>query len=126
LPIGKPPAGRRVLTTDGFGLGSQQRPGASIAVLGSSFDANGLPIRGRVLVGTRPADLSRGGVLTDDSPPQRVQAPRAMAISRSTRSSVLGCVLNKPRSPPPDSGFTIIIWAVSGCRSAASIGTPRA
>jgi hypothetical protein len=59
-----------VLTTDGFGLGSQQRPGASIAVLGSSFDANGLPIRGRVLVGTRPADLSRG-TAKRNTPPRR-------------------------------------------------------
>ena len=33
---------------------------------------------------------------------------------------------NKPRMPPADSGFMIIICAVSGCRSAASIGMPCA
>ena len=38
---------------------------------------------------------------------------------RSTRASVDGCVENRPRRPPPDRGFTIIICAVSGWRSAA-------
>jgi two-component system NtrC family sensor kinase len=44
----------------------------------------------------------------------------------STRSSVAGWVLNRPRRPPPDSGFMIIICAVSGCASAVCIGMPRA
>lgn len=39
---------------------------------------------------------------------------RAIAIRRSMRSSVDGWVLNNPLRPPPDSGFMIIICAVSG------------
>ena len=47
--------------------------------------------------------------------------PGAIASGRSTRSSVeVG--ENSPRSPPPDSGFMIIICAVSGWRSVAAIG----
>ena len=49
-----------------------------------------------------------------------------MVIKRATRSSVAGWVENKPFMPPADSGFMIIIWAVSGWRSAASIGRPWA
>ena len=52
--------------------------------------------------------------------------PGAIAINRATRSSVDGWVENMPRRPPPDSGFMIIICAVSGWRSAAAIGMPCA
>ena len=46
--------------------------------------------------------------------------------SRATRSSVAGWVANSPAMPRPDSGFMIIIWAVSGWASARIMGTPRA
>lgn len=45
LPVGSAPAGRKAPATDGVGLSSWQRPGASIAALGRSFDANGPALR---------------------------------------------------------------------------------
>ncbi len=50
----------------------------------------------------------------------------AIAIRRRIRSSVAGCVEKRPRRPPPDSGFMIIICAVSGWRSVVSSGMPCA
>ena len=51
---------------------------------------------------------------------------QAIARRRLMRSSVAGWVLNRPRRPPPESGFMIIICAVSGCASAVCMGMPRA
>ncbi len=59
-----------------------------------------------------PARVAGNGVRQSKRP------VRAMSISRAIRSSVAGCVENRFCSPPPDSGFMIIICAVAGCSSA--------
>ena len=72
--------------------------------------------------------IAAGENLTDGvaRQPLNLNQLRAMASSRAMRSPVSGWVLNNPARLPPDSGFIIIIWQVSGCASAAAIGMPLA
>ena len=98
------------------GSGSRASSAARATASGSRWPAASASIAQAAASSSRASDARSRAAGIGQRP--------AIAIRRAMRSCGSGWVENSPRSPPPDSGFMIIICAVSGWRSAASSGMP--